>query len=289
MLFPYKDIDSRIHRLDPRPKILFVGVMFLLSILISDIAYLLFLFVIVLIVSATARILKPTIGLLKYSVFVGVFVLVFNLFLSSGSTLLFHWGLFTITLESLTFSISMVLRLFLAMACFSVLTFAVHPDELLRTLSGMGYRLMTGLSLATRMYPTIAADSRDIMDSMRARGVEMDRGNIFQKARARAPVLMPLLLNSLERSIGISEAMEARGFGSDRQRTSYSRKELRMSEKLMILSFSTALIAGVILFIMGLGNADYLNTVSFDYSTRDLFALFVLGVLLLPIIAGERS
>lgn len=289
MLFPYKDIDSRIHRLDPRPKIVFVGVMFLLSILFSDIVYLLFLFAIVLIVSAVGRILKPTIGLLKYSAVVGIFILVFNLFLSSGSTLLFHWGILTITLESLTFSVSMVLRLFLAMACFSVLTFAVHPDELLRTLSGLGYRVMTGLSLATRMYPTIAADSKDIMDSMRARGVEMDRGNIFQKVRARAPVLMPLLLNSLERSIGISEAMEARGFGSDRPRTSYSKEEMNMREKLMILSFSAALIAGIIFFIMGLGNADYLNNVSFDYSVRDLFAMALLGLLLLPINAGAKA
>ena len=41
---------------------------------------------------------------------------------------------------------------------------------------------MTGLSIATRMYPTIAADSANIEDAMKARGVEFDQGNLVQKA-----------------------------------------------------------------------------------------------------------
>lgn len=286
MLFPYQDIDSRIHRLDPRPKMLFVAVLFLLSILISDILYLLLLLALTLLISAIARILRPTLGLLRYSLFIAVFVMVFNLFFSSGKTLLFQWGFLTLSLESLAFSVSMVIRLFLAMVSFSILTFAVHPDELLRTLSGLGYRVMTALSLATRMYPTIAADSGAIMDSMRARGLEMDQGGLLQRAKSRAPVIMPLLLNSLDRSIGISEAMEARGFGSSRPRTSYSKRELSLRERLMIVSFSMALVAGVCLFLMGLGEADYLRTVEFSYSIGDLMALCVLFGLLSPIVMG---
>jgi len=286
MFFPYKDVDSRIHHLDARPKIVFVAVMFFLSILVSDILYLLFLFCVVMVVSAVARILRPTLGLLKYSLFVGIFILLFNLLISSGSTILFQWGWLAITLESLVFSISMVIRLFLTMASFSLLTFAVHPDELLRVLSRYGYRVTTGLSLATRMYPTIAADSGAIMDSMRARGVEMDEGGLIQKTKARAPVLMPLLLNSLDRSIGISEAMEARGFGSGRQRTNYSDPRLRPIERYLIISFLCALAFGVAAFVMGWGNQDYLYSVSFDYGPMDAIVLFVYGVLLCPILVG---
>ena len=53
----------------------------------------------------------------------------------------------------------MCFRLFLAIGAFSILTFTVHPDKLLQTLSKYGFKSMTGLSIATRMYPTIAADS----------------------------------------------------------------------------------------------------------------------------------
>ena len=49
---------------------------------------------------------------------------------------------------------------------------------------------MTGLSIATRMYPTIAADSGSIEDAMKARGVEFDGGNVIAMARARAPLVV---------------------------------------------------------------------------------------------------
>ena len=90
--------------------------------------------------------------------------------------------------ESILFAISMCLRLFLAISAFSILTFTVHPDKLLQVLSKFGYKSMTGLSIATRMYPTIAADSGTIEDAMKARGVEFEDGNMIKKAKARAPV-----------------------------------------------------------------------------------------------------
>ena len=287
MFFPYKDVDSGIHRLDPRPKIVFVAVVFLLSILLSDILYLSFLLLIVLVVAWRGKVLDSTMGLLKYALVIGVFILLFNVLISKGSTVLFQWGPLMIMMESTAFAFSMVVRLFLAMASFSVLTFAVHPDDLLRTLSRVGHKVMTGLSLATRMYPTIAADSGAVMDSMRARGVEMDRGNAVEKARARAPVLMPLLLNSLDRSIGISEAMEARGFGSGRARSSYCYRPMDGWEWTIIAMSLGAMVLGIVSVVMGYGALEYDSL--FRYGWEDMVVLSLYAVLLTPICWGARG
>jgi energy-coupling factor transport system permease protein len=285
MLSPYKDVGSRIHRLDARPKMAFVAAIFLLSILISDILYLGVLLLIVLLACAVAGVLRPTLGLLRYAIFVGAFILLFNLVLSSGGTLLIKYGWVVVTLEGVTFGVSMCIRLFLAVAAFGFLSFAVHPDESMRTLSRFGFNTMTSLSLAMRMYPTIAADAKGIEDAMRARGASIDRGRAITRAKARAPVLMPLLLNSLDRTVGVAEAMEVRGFGSGK-RTGYHTRAMDGREKGMLLAAFAALLLGITGFILGLGNVNYLDEVSFSYSIGDAAILGAMAVLLSTITLG---
>ena len=285
MFFPYKDTASRIHLLDARSKIVFVLAVFIFSILLSDILYLSVLFVLVLVISISAHTLKSTWSLLRYALYVAIFVVIFNVLLSSGRDVLFMFGPIAITSESILFSISMCLRLFLAVSAFAILTFAIHPDEALRTMSKVGYKTTTALSLSTRMYPTIANDSRNIMDSMRARGVEFDRGGFLKKVKARANVVMPLLFNSLDRSIAIAEAMETRGFGAGK-RTNYSESRLNRRQKMMITSFVLSIIFGISLFVLGYGNADYLNGAGFHYVIDDFLVLAAYVILLSPILAG---
>ncbi|MBM4237714.1 MAG: energy-coupling factor transporter transmembrane protein EcfT [Euryarchaeota archaeon] len=287
MLFPYKSTDSRIHRLDARPKVAFVLAIFVFSILVSDIAYLVVLLAFVLATAAAAKVLRSTLGLLRYAGYVAVFVILFNILISSGQEVIAAIGPITLTTESLLFAISMSLRLFLAVSAFGVLTFAIHPDEAMRVVSKVGYRTTTGLSLSTRMYPTIAADTQNITDSMRARGVEFDRGGFLAKIRSRSHVVMPLLLNSLERSVAVAEAMEARGFGSSK-RTNYSERRMSRSEKLMTAMFIAAAVLGIALFILGYGNADYLRGVGLDWSLGDVLVISIYVILLSPIVVGGR-
>jgi energy-coupling factor transport system permease protein len=43
--------------------------------------------------------------------------------------------------------------------------------------------------------------------------VQKSRGAKLKGIRGKGPVIIPLLSNSLERSVTVAEAMEARGFG----------------------------------------------------------------------------
>lgn len=286
MLFPYQDKDSRIHRLDARPKMIFVLAFFLISILISDILYLAVMLALVLAVAAVGDVMEETLGLLKYTFYVAIFIFIFSiLFAPAGNRVLLDLGLFRVMEGSVLFAISMCLRLFLTVAAFAILTFTVHPDDMLRILSRFGFKSMTGLSIATRMYPTIAADSDEISDAMKARGVEFDDGNAIRKAKARAPVMMPLLLNSMERSMDIAEAMETRGFGAGR-RTRYFDAPLLTRDKLFIVSFLASIPFGLAMFMLGYGNADYLGGEPLSITLLGTAAALVEAAFFVPIFLG---
>jgi energy-coupling factor transport system permease protein len=287
LLFPYQDKDTRIHRLDARPKMIFVLSIFLLSILISDILYLFVLFTFVMIVVVAAKVLRPTLHLLKYTLYVAAFIFIFTIiFANQGTHIMYNLGPIQIKQESILFATSMSMRLFLTTAAFCVLTFTVHPDKVLQNLSKFGYKSMAGLSIAMRMYPTIASDSKNIEDAMKARGVEFDTGNMIQKARARAPVMMPLLLTSLDRSMEIAEAMESRGFGRGK-RTNYYDDRLTLRAKVMIGMFLAAIPFGVIAFIFGYGNADYLSGAAPSLTTMGLLVISIEVLLFAPLLMGE--
>ncbi len=288
MLFPYQDKDTRIHRLDARPKIVFVLSIFLISILISDIFYLAVLFAMVMAVVAVAKVVRPTLGLLRYTVYVAAFLFLFSIFFAQGSHVLFAVGPIKITQESLLFATSMTFRLFLAISAFAIMTFAIHPDQLLRVLSKFGFKSMTSLSIATRMYPTIADDSRNIQDAMRARGAEFDGGSFMQRAKARAPIMMPLLLNSMDRSMEIAEAMESRGFGAQ-SRTHYFDRPMTARDKLMIALFLAAIPFGVAMFMMGFGNADYLAGDTLSVGGIDVIVALLEALFFAPMLLGEAA
>ena len=154
-------------------------------------------------------------------------------------------------------------------------------------MSKFGIKSMTGLSIATRMYPTIAADSANIEDAMRARGVEFDEGNLIQKAKAKAPVMMPLLLNSMDRSMEIAEAMESRGFGAG-VRTHYFDRPLVLRDKLMIVSFMAALPFGIVMFVLGYGNVSYMTGAPFTITGTGALVSFLELMFYVPILAGAK-
>lgn len=287
MLFPYQDKDSRIHRLDARPKMVFVLAFFLLSILISDILYLAVMLALVLAVAAVGRVMRETLGLMRYTAYVVIPLFLFCILFAPPTLdkVLLDLGVLRVMEGSVLFAVSMSLRLLLTVVAFAILTFTVHPDDSLRILSRFGFKSMTGVSIATRMYPTIAADSAAISDAMKARGVEFDDGSFVRKARARAPVMMPLLMNSMERSMDIAEAMESRGFGAGR-RTRYFDAPLRTRDKLMMLSFLAAIPVGVVMFMLGYGNADYLAGEPFTVTAVGAAAAAAEALLFAPIFLG---
>jgi energy-coupling factor transport system permease protein len=73
--------------------------------------------------------------------------------------------------------------------------------------AGFARRSVLAVALATRLVPALERDAAGLVEALRGRGVEPEG------LRGRARLVSPLLAGSLERSINLAEAMEARGFG----------------------------------------------------------------------------
>jgi len=63
----------------------------------------------------------------------------------------------------------------------------------------------------------MAVDAQTVVDAQRSRGLELDKGNLLKRVRNLIPILIPLLLIAIRRSL---ELAEARGFPGKEGRTS---------------------------------------------------------------------
>jgi energy-coupling factor transport system permease protein len=115
-------------------------------------------------------------------------------------------GVVDVTSEELAAGGVQALRLAAVGLAFTAYALLLDLDRLLQA-AGFARRSVLAVGLATRLVPTLERDAAGLVEALRGRGVEV-RG-----LRGRARLLSPLLAGSLERSLNLAEAMEARGFG----------------------------------------------------------------------------
>jgi len=127
-----------------------------------------------------------------------------------------------LTGSTLTYSIAMVLRFLILISAFSIFFLTTRPDDLGAALEKMGvpYDYSFMFTTAVRYVPVLATEALTIMDAQRSRGLEMEKGNIVKRVKNFIPVLIPLLVNSIRRSLEMAEAMESRAWGATKKRTS---------------------------------------------------------------------
>jgi energy-coupling factor transport system permease protein len=115
-------------------------------------------------------------------------------------------GLIDVTSEELATGGTQALRLAAVGLAFAAYVLLLDLDGLLHS-AGFARRSVLAVGLATRLVPTLERDAAGLVESLRGRGVEVNG------IRGRARLLSPLVAGSLERSLNLAEAMEARGFG----------------------------------------------------------------------------
>ena len=119
----------------------------------------------------------------------------------------------------------MTMRFLVLLTTFSLFFMTTSPDDLglaidkvrpIRWLSRkwLGYpnALSFTFTTAVRLVPTMAADAQTVVDAQRSRGLELDKGNFLKRIRNYVPILIPLLLIAIRRSLELAEALESRGF-----------------------------------------------------------------------------
>ena len=98
------------------------------------------------------------------------------------------------------------------------------------------------MSLALRFVPTLMEETDKIMQAQKARGADMESGNVIKRARALVPVLVPLFVSAFRRAYEIATAMECRCYrgGSGRTRM----KTIHMGRRDVLAFIAIALVIG---------------------------------------------
>lgn len=221
--------DSRIHRLDPRVKLLGT-LIFIVSLFVfgSIGAYILATVAIAIVVGVSKVPLKYILKGLKPIFVLMLITVIFNLFLTPGHVVFQVWKL-KITVEGIKLAIKMAVRLTYLIIGSSILTFTTTPNSLTDGLEA-GLRWMQVfkvpvheiammMSIALRFIPILMDETDKIMRAQEARGADFHTGGLIRRVKAMVPLLVPLFVSAFRRANELALAMESRGYHGGSGRT----------------------------------------------------------------------
>lgn len=234
----YFSVDSPIHRLDPRVKILAVMFYMTALFLIDTIpGYLPTVFALGAVIALSKVPFRLIVRGLKPILFLVSFAFILNVFLTPGEgEPLFRLGFLKVYALGLERAFLMAIRLVLLITGTSLLTLTTSPIELtdgieylLNPFKRIGlpaHEIAMMMTIALRFIPTLIEETDKIMKAQMARGADFESGNLGKRAKALIPLLVPLFISAFRRADELAMAMEARCYRGGDGRTRM--KVLRM-------------------------------------------------------------
>ena len=252
----YYPVDSPIHRLDPRTKILLTIALIVAVFLVHSLAgyalVLAFLWMASRLSHVPFKVLLKGLKSLRWILLLTFFL---NLFFSGTGSDLVHWGPIRITDTGLSQATHYSLRLVFLVMCTSLMTLTTSPimfsdglEMLLSPLKALhfpAHELAMMMSIALRFIPTLLDETDKIMKAQMARGADLESGRLIQRAKAMIPILVPLFLSAFRRAGELATAMEARCYRGDVGRTRM--KELKYQRRDIIAYMILLLFAGLLI------------------------------------------
>ena len=175
------------------------------------------------------------------------------LFLCSGPlsycimfSLLFAAIVISITDHGIYNAFFLIVRILLLIACtFVMLTYTTSPIMLtdaieslfspLKKLHFPVHELAMMMSIALRFIPTLLEETEKILSAQKSRGAEFESGNIFRRAKALVPILVPLFISAFRRAEELAIAMEARCYQGDKGRTRLRTLKMHRSDVFVLI------------------------------------------------------
>lgn len=252
----YYPAESAIHRLDPRVK--FVGtIVMIVSLFVFD-TFWGFIPAFALLASVTVLSsipLKYILKGLKPMLFLLIFMMLMNVLLTPGEVL-WQWWKIRITHEGIRLAGFMGIRLILLVIGSSLMTYTTTPTALtaamervfapLKLFKVPVHEVSMMMSIALRFIPILLEETDKIMKAQQARGADFESGNIFKRAKALLPILVPLFVSAFRRAGDLAQAMEARCYHGGEGRTKLHPLKYRAVD-LVVYGVLAAYLAGCII------------------------------------------
>lgn len=248
------DTNSKIHKLDPRTKLLLL-IAFIVFVFVANNFLSLGLTVVFSLVAIFMSKIPLSMYLKNIKSILPIIIItsLLNVFYADGGKVLVDWWIFTITSAGVSRSVFMTLRIVQLILISAVLSYTTSPtsltgaiESLLKPLKliGLGNAVHTMamvMTIALRFIPTLIEETQKIMNAQKARGADLESGSIVKRVKALLPILIPLLISSIRRAYELAEAMECRCYNGGTGRTKY---------RIMKYSYRDIVAAGVSAFVL---------------------------------------
>lgn len=210
----FRKVHSPIHDLDPRIKFVYVCATFVMAIIFWELIPLMVLFVMQIPFVLLARVKREWIRSMRGATFLATIIFLTNFVVMYFFT---HYPL-AVSLENAS---ALTLRFIVLVESFSIFFLTTSPDTLSLALeqTRVPYEFTFAFTTAVRFVPVLAEEAQTIMDAQKARGLELERGNLLKRVRNYIPILIPLIISAIRRSLELAEAMESRAWGATKKRT----------------------------------------------------------------------
>ena len=248
---------SFLHRMDPRMKLIltlaYIVMVFLPKNWIGLAVSIAFLAVSAVVSKLPARLLwrsvKPILPLILFTSVINMF------YLKDGAPLVDVW-IVHITTGGVITALFISVRILCLIMGTSLLTYTTSPTALTDALERILYpltllhikvhTLAMMMTIALRFVPTLMDETDKIMSAQKARGADLESGNLIQRVKALLPILIPLFVSSFRHAIELATAMECRCYHGGDGRTRMKQLRLRVSDWVSAAVFC-AVLASVIL------------------------------------------
>ena len=254
----YYDSKSIIHKMDPRAKIVLLTTLIVFLFLAKNFFSLALSGAFILTVLLLSRVpVKVYLKNLKAILPIIIFTALINMFYSEGGKEIFSFWIFSLNTAGIYKAVFMTLRIVLLILISSVLTYTTSPNDLTDAierlfsflkifgLKNAVHTLAMMMTIALRFIPTLIEETEKIMNAQKARGADLESGNLIERIKALVPILIPLLISSVMRAYQLAEAMECRCYNGGEGRVRMKQLKLSLADYIAVLltaAFCTAII-----------------------------------------------
>ena len=256
----YYPTNSKVHRLDPRIKIILATAYIVCSFLCKNvISFALLLASAVILVWLSKIPLRIVLKALKAIIFIIVFTAILNVFWTKGEgDPLVSWHFITIYESGLYNAAFIVIRIVAMIIGSSIfLTYTTTPIQLtdgieqllspLKKIKVPVHEFAMMMTIALRFIPTIVEETEKIMNAQKARGADFTNGSLAKRAKALIPVLIPLFISAFRRAGDLAVAMTCRCYRGGTGRTRLNVLKCRARDYIWLCL--SALFVAAIIFI----------------------------------------
>jgi energy-coupling factor transport system permease protein len=257
MLGQYRPLDSYLHRLDARAKLLPVMLVLTLALLTDSILFYGVVMVSLLVALLTSGI-RPRDLMNNFRPIILLVVLTsgYHLVFSGGDSEvlvdIFGWS---ITVEAFRLAGFYSMRLLLFVSIAFLMTLTNSPSELaeafstsLKPLAKLRLpvaELSMILFMAIRFIPVLYEEFTTVRHAQMIRGVNFS-GSILSRLKKSTFIIVPVFVAAIQRADDIAQAMQARGYRSGRDRTSYRSSRFGRSETSFCAGASALVLAAFV-------------------------------------------